>query len=359
MKPKIQGYRIYRKAKANKKAPFKLIAQINNRFTSHYIDMHLPPEHKYLYQIATFNAKGFESPPSKIISTATRPIPRSVTFFTKASERLPRKAKLIWRPHQNGRISGYVMQRKTPAQKEWKDIATLPHRLIAEYIDTDLKDNEVYLYRLIAVTFDKIRSTPSDITRIITKALPQPIQEINATQNQPQSIEIHWKKHPQNDIAYYNIYRSDTSNGDFEYYAKTNQNRFIDRPKEHGAQFFYQISAVDFDGLESKHKKIILGKTLDLPAPVHLRENKLDKNGLLTLSWDPGDQRAVRYEVIKTQKLGWFKTQTDTYDINATHFTTSQQPNIKTSYQIRAFDKYGIASKPVVTDDIVFEKVVN
>lgn len=358
MNPIIKGYRIYRKPKDDKKAPFLLIAQINNRFTSHYIDLHLPSAHKYLYKISTFNGKGLESIPSRIISTVTRPIPRSVSFFTKADERLPRKAKLIWRPHQNGRINGYIMQRKTPAEKVWKDIATLPHRLMAEYIDTDLNDDQVYLYRLIALTFDGIRSTPSDIARITTKALPENVTEINATLKQPQTIELHWKKHPQKDIAFYNIYRSEESDDSFDYYAKTTQNMFIDKALAHGSRYFYQISAVDFDGLESTHKTITLGKTLDLPAKVHLRSKALNKEGLVTLKWDRGDIRSTHFQIKKVQKTGWFRKQIDDFDTNKTTFSTSLQPNVSTYFEIRAFDKYGIASKPVMTEDIIYEKVV-
>ena len=165
--PSIAGYHIYRRLKSDDNNSYKRIASIHDRFTSHYIDLHLPQETKYLYMISAFDHIGSESRPSKSASTITRPTLKSVAYFDSLNK-LPRKAKLIWRPHNNGRVDGYILERKTPAAKEWKELTRLEHRLSAEYIDNKLDDNQVYLYRLRALTFDKIQSTPSDIVRIIT-----------------------------------------------------------------------------------------------------------------------------------------------------------------------------------------------
>ncbi len=354
--PTIAGYNIYRKLKEDAEAPFKLVAKIPDRFTSHYVDMNLPFQTKYLYRVTAFNHKNGESRPSEAASTITRPTLRSVSYFDSLNK-LPRKAKLIWRPHQNGRVASYVVERRIPEKTEWETIAVLKHRLVAEYIDRNLDDNQVYLYRLRAVTFDNIKSTPSDIVKILTKALPTPIADVNVTTNLAAKIKLSWPKHPQEDIAYYSIYRSSEAKSGFELYKKVVNPGFTDEKLAHGSNFFYRVTASDFDGLESDAVVSFNGKTLPRPAKIKLRTAKLEGDQT-TLEWDKGDDRTVSYRVLKRENLGWFKTKTTTIDLNTTRLQTTQQPNVGTSYTILGIDENGIDSEPVTTDELLFEKVV-
>lgn len=358
--PAIAGYHVYRKLKNDKKAEFDLVARINDRFTSHYIDLHLPFETKYLYYVTAYNRDGFESLPSKYASTITRPTLKSVVYFDSVNK-LPRKAKLIWRPHTNGRVSAYILERKTPAEKEWKELATLEHRLSAEYIDRELEDNQVYLYRLRAVTFDEIQSTPSDIVKIITKALPKPIEGVTASTNLPKTIVVSWKPHKQKDvlkdIKEYRIYRGESADGSFDLYKTSQTTTFIDNIEGHGKSFNYKITAVDFDGLESLSQQNVQGQNLPRPQKVSLHTATI-KEDKVTLGWEKSDERTVSYKVIKKEKLGWFKSNDTPTTTTETNFNTTQEPNISVTYEIYAIDIHGIESEPVTTEALIFEKVV-
>lgn len=354
--PSIAGYHIYRKLKEDSEAKFERIATIPDRFTSHYIDLHLPFETKYLYHISAFNDQGLESLPSKDASTITRPTLRSVVYFDSL-DKLPRKAKLIWRPHNNGRVSSYIVERKTPAQKEWRQLASLEHRLSAEYIDTELEDNQVYLYRLRAVTFDEILSTPSDIVKIITKALPAPVEEVTITTDLPKTILMTWKAHEQQDIKEYRIYRSDSAEGSFELYKQTKKPSFTDHIQGHGKNYFYKITAADFDGLESQSQRSYHGRNLPRPGKVSLHEAKLEGDKV-TLMWKKTDARTTRYKIVKKEKLGWFKSKDTPTTTTETTYTTTQAPNVSVNYIIYAVDVYGIESEPLTTEEFIFEKVV-
>ena len=354
--PAIAGYHIYRRLKANKDEAFKRIATIDDRFTSHFIDLHLPFETKYLYKISAFNHAGSESLPSKAASTITRPTLKSVAYFDSVSN-LPRKAKLIWRPHTNGRISDYILERKTPAQKEWHELARLEHRLSAEYIDKDLDDNQVYFYRLRSLTFDKILSTPSDIVKIITKALPAAVTGVTITKDLPTTINISWDNHPQKDIKEYLIYRTDNPNGSFQLFHRTKTPGFINKIEGYGKNFYYMVTAIDHDGLESPRSKIFHGQNLPRPAKVSLLAKEL-KEDTATLKWKKIDERTIGYKVVKIENLGWFKSKTTESNTTQTVYTTSQLPNVPVRYKVYAIDKHGIESEPVETEDLVFEKVV-
>lgn len=354
--PKIAGYSVYRRLKLDKNTSFERIAKINDRFTSHYIDLHLPHETKYLYMVSAFNHKGFESKPSPSVSTITRPTLKSVVYFDSL-DKLPRKAKLIWRPHTNGRVSGYIIERKTPQEQKWHTLTTLEHRLSAEFIDNKLEDNKVYLYRLRALTFDKIKSTPSDIVRIVTKALPKAIRDVNITNKLPHSIKISWAKHVQTDIKEYHVYRSLKANEGYVLKAKVLLPRFEDKIKGHGRYYFYKISAVDFDALESDTTNIYKGKNLCRPKKVLIKASTL-KDANFTLTWESIDDRAVSYKVVTEVSEGWFSTKRTSIDTNNSTFTNIQKPNVATKYEVIVVDKFGILSAPMQTKEFIYEKVV-
>jgi uncharacterized protein len=354
--PKIAGYSIYRRLKEDRNATFTRIAVIKDRFTSHYIDLHLPHETKYQYVISAIDKKDFESKLSPIASTITRPTLKSVVYFDSL-DKLPRKAKLIWRPHTNGRVSGYEIERKTPEQKKWSRLAKLEHRLSAEYIDKNLDDNKIYLYRIRAITFDKIKSTPSDIVKIVTKALPTPISDLNITNDQPHTIELTWPVHQQPDIKAYHVYRSEKAKGGYNLVAKVIKPHFIDKIKGHGKEYYYKVTAVDFDALESEALTIFKGQNLPRPAKIKIISAEL-KESQLTINWSKGDDRAVKYRVTKKVQEGWFDTKSTSTDTNSTSYTNEQSANIGVTYDVMAVDKFGITSTPVTTKEFIYEKVV-
>lgn len=354
--PQIAGYNIYRRLKQDSNDSFIRIVKINDRFSSHYVDKHLPQETKYLYTISAFNHEGFESLASVPVSTITRPTLKSVSYFDSLNK-LPRKAKLIWRPHDNGRVHAYLVERKMPNEQEWSNLAILDHRLSAEYIDSELDDNKIYLYRVSALTFDNIKSTPSDIVKIVTKAPPIPVTGINTTTNLASTIELRWAKHPQNDIKAYHIYRSENSKDSFSLRAKVSVLNFTDTLKGYANTYFYKISAVDADGLESAMPTSYKGQTLAQPNPVVINEAKLTAN-TFTLKWSATDNRAVRYQVIKKEAVGWFDIKKTVTDTNNTSYTTIQTPNRAISYEVIAIDKLDIPSPATKTKEFIFEQVV-
>ena len=63
---------------------------------------------------------------------------------------------------------------------------------------------------------------------------------------QPTSIRLEWSANSENDLAGYNIYRSETSDGDYNTIARNlTSNSFIDNTVNTGQQYFYAIKAVD------------------------------------------------------------------------------------------------------------------
>jgi fibronectin type 3 domain-containing protein len=88
--------------------------------------------------------------------------------------------KLIWRPHTDPRVAGYIIERKKLYSNEWKQVGELNHRLNVEFLDKDLETNKAYKYRVRVKTFEGLISKPSKEVEVITKARPKPILDITA-----------------------------------------------------------------------------------------------------------------------------------------------------------------------------------
>lgn len=321
---------------------------VNNRFSTHYLDTKIEPDTKYYYYFRTFSDKA-ESLRSEITSINSLPVLESVSWIHSIKD-MPRSAKIIWRPHTNQKVNSYVIQRRTLEQDVWEDIATIEGRLNAEFLDFGLKDNFVYMYRIKVLTFDNILSTPSQIVKVVTKELPQEVTNIVATRDLPRKIKITWDKSTYKDFSRYNLYRSKNVNGSYELIAKLQNNEFIDAISEDAAQYFYRVSVVDIDDLESNHdNQSVQGLTLSKPKAPAILEAKLIGNKV-QLIWNEVDPRTKSYVLLKSFKTSWFKEVNEEVEgITVKRFVDSNiEPNMTYYYKIFAVDENSIRSEPSI-----------
>ena len=345
----LKGYYIYRSNMQKDGTKFKRIKKFDNRYATHYLDRDLQENSKYAYSIAVIGKNGMESSPSKAKIFQTLPALESVSYIEAVSN-LPKQIKILWRPHPYAAVKKYIIERTTPIESKWKEIAVINHRLNVEYIDDGLGDNELYIYRIKAVTFDGIVSNPSKISKAKTKSLPLNVQEFSASSNLPRKIELQWSRSKTQDIVLYNIYRSKSVDGTFERIAqsKVDNNLYDDIVNEDGKVYFYKITTVDNDGLESniKESTAVMGTTLAKPQTPLVTLAQIQGNKVI-LNWLPADKRAVSYNVYKTIKDGWANSKTKLIpNIQALRY---EDPDIvrgvEYRYSIQAVDKFGLASQ--------------
>lgn len=352
---RVKGYFVYRNNPETEEKSLNRIATVEGRFVSHFTNTDLKAGTTYVYRFSSYNEKMQESDASKTFRVTTLPVLESVSFFDSIGN-LPRMAKLIWRPHDDPSVKGYILERQTIEKAEWVQIATINNRLNAEYIDKELDDNRVYKYRLRAVTFEEITSTPSEIVKVVTKPLPAMVRNVQATTAEPKKIHISWKANSEKDLAFYNIYRSDSSNGSYDYYVKLNETSFTDEIDEDGKNYFYQVTAVDKDGLESPFQSNpIHGSTLAKPlAPSFI--DAIVKNSSAVLRWKNNDARTKSYTVIKTTKESWISstTQEITGITDMSYTVKDLKPDVQYQFQVMAVDAYNITSKPTAPADVLF-----
>jgi len=341
----IKGYYIYRSNPLKNNGKLKRIATINDKYVSHFVDTNLLPNKVYYYRMSTYS-NNRESRPSEVVKAKTLPLPPSVSYI-RAIAGLPHRIKIIWRPDSNPRIAQYIIQRNNLTNLKWKTIAVVNGRLNAEYIDKDLPDDKTFKYRIKVETYDNIVSLPSAVVKASTKPLPPVVQNVQASRNLPKIINITWNRVNQKDIAYYNVYRAITPYLFYTYVAKTADNSFQDIINKDGVARYYKVTAVDDQGLESpKQENPVMGTTLSKPLSPVLTNVTLVGNSV-KITWQPADNRAVKYIIIKkftkdfSEKIIKY---TNIY--NLVYIDKDIIPGKEYKYCIQAVDKNGIISNP-------------
>ncbi len=345
--PRVEGIYIYREnpSSSENSSGLQYLKTLKSRFKTHFVDTTVEPNSHYSYKFRTFSADAEGVDSEKIVLT-TLPVLSSVSWIHSITG-MPRTAKIIWRPDINERVDKYVIERKTLDNNEWEEIGSVKGRLNAEYIDSGLDDNHVYFYRVRVVTFDNIVSTPSAVVKVLTKALPRSVTNIKVTTNLPRKIKITWSPSAQEDFSQYYLYRSEKLDSGYELIAKLFNNSFEDKIEEDGKTYFYRVSVVDKDGLESiSDKNSIQGKTLNKPEAPAIVNAKLIGSDI-KIEWSKTDPRSRTYVVEQTHKEGWFDESTEKFtDIKRTSFVDKNVAlNSTYSYKVYSVDANGIQSE--------------
>jgi hypothetical protein len=163
---RVHGINIYRGSSTDRFGAdqgFKRIGSVDNRYGTHFVDNHVKPNTTYLYTFTTFSL-GQESKHGTILKVKTRP-PFAGVSFVQAYKVAPSVVKLLWRPHSSERVNAYIIERSVNGSA-WKYVSQVEGQLMAEYIDTFVRAGNSYRYRIIAKSYDGIKSKASQVTRI-------------------------------------------------------------------------------------------------------------------------------------------------------------------------------------------------
>jgi len=358
--PRVVGYNFYRANMHKDGRRLKLIKELDNRYTTHFVDTELEPNTKYVYQISSKGMNGFESKTTKayVAQTAARALPVS---FVHGISNLPNRIKLVWRPHQDLRIEHYEIEKFDPSINNWKLLKRIKGRLNAEYIDNNLGNNKTHKYRVTAYTFEDIATQPSKITTATTKPLPIGPQNVQATVNQPKKIDLKWEPSPTEDVLKYVIYRSPFESLGFTKFKEVSKNtlEYTDNIDKDGKTYYYKVYSIDKDHLQSSDKITALrGMTLNKPAKPVMTLAQIQGNKAI-LNWTAGDKRAMSYNVYKTTEVSFWENKTEKFtDIKALRFEDHNIINgVKYKYSIQSNDEYGLMSEKTDESELILPKI--
>ena len=341
--PEMKGYYIQRYNPKNKK--WQEIATIKDPYTSIYVDTGLKPGVIYKYRIATFNKNKTPSL-AKEVTQSTMP-KLSPVIILEAKPIVKGKIKLIFRPHPNERVNEYIIKRYNDKNAKWQTIATLKPRLNVEYIDSNLEDGKIYKYEVIAKSFDGIESFPSKPAVVSTFKKPPIITQIKATNNLAKKIVVTFS--PVKGAVAYKIYISSSPSGPFEFYKKINSTMFTDYINQDGFVRYYKITAVSAHNTESllNDTPVTMGETLPKPTAPIVSTNKMGNQ--IELIFTSPDNRAVKYLIIRKERLSFFKTQKKKFIVSSNRFTDTINPKKEYEYDVYEIDRYNLLSnKPAV-----------
>lgn len=338
---RVSGYYIYRSNPAVQNGKLARIATIKDKYSSHFVDTGLKPETQYYYRFSTFSKEKRESVASDTIGVSTAPLLKSVAFV-KAITGLPHRVKLIWRPHTSQRVASYIIERNEFSSTKWERLAKIKGRLNAEYIDAGLEENRVFRYRVKVETYDGLVSKPSQIVEAGTKPLPIEIQNLTATVDVPKKIVLNWSASVEKDFSYYKVYRALNPMLFYSYLAKTKDTKYEDLINTNGKSYYYFVTTVDKDGLESpRQQNAVAGSSLAVPDSVYITSSNHDGKSI-NITWKNKDNRAVKYNVIKNYKD---KKKVFTGIQNKSFNDADVVRGVEYKYNVVAIDKYGLASK--------------
>ena len=333
----VKGVDGYYVEKLDKDKKWEKLAKINNSYQTIYVNTNLNPSTTYVYRIATFKNEQFSfanQVRSKTLPTISKVIPLKSKPLKKGV------IKILFRPHINERVKGYIIEKFNDKNVKWEQVATLEPRYNVEYIDSGLEDGKIYKYRVSAYTFDDLKSIPSNIIRVSTYPKPPVIKGIKATNNLPRRIVITWL--PVNGAKYYKVYKK----GPFGYKAilKTTKTKCIDKIDEDGKTEFYKVTAVTPHETESLLEQTpeVMGETLTPPAKPLVSTN-LVSSGVEFFFSSP-DKRAIKYLIVK--KEGTFGKE-EKFIANSKYFLDKKlQKGASYTYEIYSVDKYKLISTP-------------
>ncbi|TLD87594.1 fibronectin type III domain-containing protein [Helicobacter sp. MIT 05-5294] len=340
--PNVAGYHLYRK-KANAQS-FSKIATLDSRFTTHYADNKLESDTEYIYQLVSFDKQKNVSDFSSAISAKTHSI--SAVSYVEAISNYPRKVKVIWNPHQDTRVSGYIIERRDK-NGNWKELDKIQNRLLVEYLDTKLEDNTTYEYQIIAYNANGSRSLPSKSVKATTKPKPTQITNFKATNNIPRQVNLSWDLHSNPEVASYKILRSTLISSFYTTLVTlpSNTNSYQDLIGKDGEQYNYKIIATDKDGIDSLEVGPISGATLAIPTSPNITYAQIE-DGSVVLKWYPTDSRTKEYVVYKKDSLFFGETLRYNKVLTTEFIDREVKAGQKYYYSVSALDENGLESKP-------------
>jgi fibronectin type 3 domain-containing protein len=346
--PRVDGIYIYKidpDSKRDSDSGESYYDKIDGRYATHYTDQRVEPNTNYRYYFRTFS-KDSKSAQGRLIGVKTLDVFDSVSWIYSVTD-MPRSAKIIWRPHANEKVEYYLLERKAVDEDKYIEVGRVKGRLNVEFIDTDLKDNHIYTYRLFAVTYDGIKSKSSEIVKVVTKPLPESVTNIQVTRNLPRSVKVTWDESHARDFYQYYLYKAENFDGQYELVAKLFKNEHLDKFDEDGKNYFYRVSVVDKDGLESKHDAYTAqGSSLEKSlAPAIVASGY--KNNMIELTWNNLDPRNTNFIVSREERVGWFEELHEDFRglRSQTFVDRNLKPNTTYIYKVYGVDKYNIMSQ--------------
>jgi parallel beta-helix repeat protein len=266
---------------------------------------------EHLYKIRSKDYRGQYSPFSSVLSCipsdSAAPSPPS---DLKADVVSNSEISLKWNASPEEDISGYfIFMNSTPCGSDDKyNLIGIQNKKITDFTVNGLSEKVEYYFKIKA--FDEVpnNSSFSNKASAITPdgtppASPNGLFVLDRT---PNSLTVGWEANSEPDLAGYCIYGTQKAGGTFIKinYDLIKETRFTDKDLKEASEYYYTLKAVDEAGLESEFSEVLIGKTLNAPAPpefigsilyVIIEEDSIDDSINLTLMFQDINEDPLQF----------------------------------------------------------------
>lgn len=130
------------------------------------------------------------------------------------------------------------------------------------------------------------------------------VMNLNASVNLPKNL-ANMGANSNEDFDHYAIYRATNEIFPMTKIATTMDVAYEDLVNDNGVNYYYKVTAVDKDGLESPRQNApVVGSTLSAPKEPVFNYARFNDSAI-ELSWNiSSDSRAVKYKITKSSKQG-------------------------------------------------------
>lgn len=156
-------------------------------------------------------------------------------------------------------------------------------------VDAPLDDGIEYFYRVFAVDRFGIESAPSETVSCYVELIPPSAPTGLETDVGHRSATLSWTENPEPDLDYYRVYRGTVAGFEpGEPYVSVDEPAFTDTAVANYLSYYYLVSAVDFDDVESELSDEVRAVPHGIPPIVEgLAAEPGDSSA--TVTWDALD----------------------------------------------------------------------
>ena len=350
----VSGYIVERST--SKGGPFKEVAHIRGMNTLTYVDGGTEPgtladDTEYYYQVITVNEAGAQSGPTSAEKAHTREAPPAVKSLVAISAK-PREIPLAWKPSEDKKVAGYIINRFDEAAGDFVEVKKIPQRTADAWTDRGnekkadrigkLKDGTGYKYQIAAYNIGGARSEWSDVGTATTKKTPGRVQAPECEEGLVHEVALEWKANREKDIASYVVACAPSADGQYRKCGTTKEPRFKHLGRQSGTEYFYKTKAIDTDTLEGEWSAPGSATTKPCPdAPAGLTVNEAEAGFML--SWKAPAQEDVTSYII--EKKGMLSSSILGYSIETHFLLTSKQVGKSVQVYVASKDKDGLISQ--------------
>ncbi|MBI5178478.1 MAG: PEGA domain-containing protein [Nitrospinae bacterium] len=345
----MEGYIVYRKAPGDKEA--KKVGTAGKPTETKLTDggRDLGDAITYEYYVTAYLKGNVESDPSEAAQGTTFGPPPAPESLTAGSGKF-REVPLKWSPVAREEIAGYEIFRSDDGEK-FVSIRKQGAKEKTEYSDkSKLADGKTYYYKVASYNIVDVKSPLSGVAEGSTKPAPVKPSGLSAASGEVKQTHLSWQANPESDIKEYVVWRSEKADKGFDDVAKVKGISHNDLKLEDGKAYYYRISAVDADGLESPQTETVSIATKPLPGAPGAPTAEATQT-VIKLSWAKSPTSdVVKYNVYA--KSFFSASLVGSSDGDSVEITKDVKPDKSFTFYVTAVDATGLESKPSPSVDV-------